>query len=286
MKILIIQEAGRHEKNKNFRESLCIQRALTNLGYESIVWGLNYPSYNIPFSELEKECDVILLLENYPVNNWLPDLSKSNKLKIFWSIDSHITLDNHLYICNTNKINIVLNSVYGHDVYFKNYKTYYFPNAYSDELIYPLNVNKIYDVGFCGSYSNRYEWVSGISNIFNMKIDEFVIGTDMVNAINSYKIHFNRNVGSDVNYRTFETLGCNTFLLTNITPGLDILFDDGNHLVTYTTQDDLYDKIRYYLNNDTERITISKNGYNHVLENHTYTKRMKTLIDIINEQYK
>ena len=34
----------------------------------------------------------------------------------------------------------------------------------------------------------------------------------MVDAINSYYIHFNRNIGDDINYRTFETTGCKTLL--------------------------------------------------------------------------
>ena len=42
----------------------------------------------------------------------------------------------------------------------------------------------------------------------------------MVKAINSYKIHFNRNHSKDINYRTFETLGCQTVLVTNNTDRL------------------------------------------------------------------
>ena len=55
MKILIIQEKGRHEKNWMFRESLSIQRALTKLNIESTVWGLNYDNFSTPFWEIEKK---------------------------------------------------------------------------------------------------------------------------------------------------------------------------------------------------------------------------------------
>jgi spore maturation protein CgeB len=283
MKILIIQEKGRHEKNWMFRESLNIQRALTKLGYESTVWGLNYDTYKIPFEEIEKEHDVIFLIENYPVHSWLPDLSKSNKLKVFWSIDSHVALYDHIEMCKKNKIDIVLNAVYGHEKYFSDNKTFYFPNAYPDDLIKPLNIEKIYDVGFCGNINNRGSWMDEIKNKFNLKIDEFVIGSDMVESINKYKIHFNRNISDDLNYRTFETLGCKTFLLTNETPGLNELFDIGNHLVTYESVSDLFEKIDYYLNNESERMVISQNGYDHVVKNHTFYERMKYFINIINE---
>ena len=284
MKILIIQEKGRHEKNWMFRESLNIQRALTKLGYESTVWGLNYETYNTSFEEMEKSHDVIFLMENYPLNEWLPDLSKSNKLKVFWSIDSHVTLKEHIDMCNKYKIDVVLNAVYGHDKYFTNQKTYYVPNAYPDDLIFPLDIDKIYDVGFCGNINNRGTWLNEINKHHNLKLDEFVIGNDMVESINKYKIHFNRNIFDDLNYRTFETLGCQTFLLTNKTPGLEDLFEIGKHLVTYENEWDLLDKISYYLKNERERITISKQGYDHVIKHHTYVERVKQIIGIIKKE--
>lgn len=283
MKILIIQEKGRHEKNWMFRESLNIQRSLTKLGYESTVWGLGYDNFTTPFWELEKCHDVILLIENYPQTDWLPDLSKSNKLKVFWSIDSHVVLYGHIDMCNKHKIDIVLNSVYGHEEFFTNQKTFYFPNAYPDDLIYPLNIEKVHDVGFCGNINNRGEWLNSINDNFKLKVDEFVIGNDMVESINKYKIHFNRNISDDLNYRTFETLGCQTFLLTNNTPGLDQLFEIGKHLITYDNNGDLFEKINYYLNNEKERNEISENGYDHVIKYHTFFERMKYLVSLINE---
>ena len=150
-------------------------------------------------------------------------------------------------------------------------------------LIKPLELEKIHDIGFCGNINNRGGWLNEIKKYYNLKLDEFVIGEDMVRAINCYKIHFNRNIADDLNYRTFETLGCKTFILTNETPGLSDLFDVGKNIVTYSNEWDLLDKINYYLKNSNERNTITESGYKHVLENHTYFKRMGSLIKIINK---
>ena len=279
MKILIIQECGRHDKNRNFRESLNFQRAFNKIGIESIVWGLNYPNYNISFNEMSKDCEAVLLIENYN-NGWLPDISNFKGLKMFWSIDSHCVPQQHVGTCVQNKIDIVLNAIESHSKYFKNFKTYYFPNAYPDDLIdYKPGIEKIHDVGFCGNYVNRADWINFIPNI---KRDIFVIGDDMVNAINSYKIHFNRNIADDINYRTFETLGCKTFLLTNETENLNKLFKIGEHLDTYTTKEDLLYKINYYLSNEEIRNKIADNGYNEVRKNHTFINRSQFIIDIIN----
>jgi len=280
MKILIIQEAGRHEKNKNFRESLNFQRAFTKIGIESKVWGLNYPDYDKTFDEISKDYDVVLLIENYN-NGWLPSISNFKGLKMFWSIDSHMIPREHVMTCFSNKIDIVLNAIESHSKYFQGIKSYYLPNAYPDDLIdYKTNIQKITDVGFCGNIINRGDWIDSIPNI---KKDVFVIGDDMVNTVNSYKIHFNRNLADDLNYRTFETLGCKTFLLTNETENLRNLFKIGEHLDVYTTKQDLLDKVKYYLEHEDIRNKIAESGYNYVRENHTFVNRAQEILTIIKE---
>lgn len=280
MKILIIQQKGLHEKNWQFRESLNYKKAFIKLGIEAEVWGQFYDNFSIPFDFISKEYDVIFLIENYD-NGWLPDISNFKGLKLFLSVDSHCIAHHHVITCIKNKIDIVLNAIESHSKFFNKFKTFYIPNAYPDDLIdFKPNINKIYDVGFCGNYVNRADWINSIPNI---KKDIFVIGEDMVNAINSYKIHFNRNMADDINSRTFETLGCKTFLLTNETENLSKLFKIGEHLDTYTTKENLLDKIKYYLNNDDLRNKIAENGYNFAKQNHTYLNRADNIIKIINE---
>lgn len=283
MKIVIIQEAGRHEKNKNFRESLCLHRALSRIeGVESKVWGLNYPDFDMSFSEIEKWTDVIFLIENY-TSNWLPinEISNSKKLKIFWSIDSHYVLEQHKQLCRILNIDILLNSTESYIPKFDGLvkKSYWFPNSYPDEVIFPKNIEKTTDVGFCGNDRPEIHYLDK----FKIRKDLFVIGDDMVNAINSYKIHFNKNIADDINYRTFETTGCGTFLLTNYTPGLEKLFDIGKEIVVYNDLNDLDNKVKYYLENEEERKKIAKAGYERSKKDHTYFERSKKLIQIINE---
>ena len=182
-------------------------------------------------------------------------------------------------------MDVVLHSVYGHEKLFPNTKNFWFPNAYPDDLISPIeNIDKIYDIGFCGNINNRHSHLNLIEQNFKLKKDIFVIGDDMVKCINQYKIHFNRNISDDINYRTFETLGCKTFLITNETPGLKYLFDIGNNIVTYNEKNYL-DIIRYYLNNVSDREKITENGYTHVKKNHTYYQRAKKMIEIIQPRF-
>ena len=286
MKIVIIQEAGRHDKNKNFRESLNLHRSLSKIeGIESKVWGLNYPDFEKSFSDIEEWCDVLFIIENY-TSEWLPskEISESKKLKIFWSIDSHCILHQHQELCKLLKIDILLNSTESYIPMFEGLvnKSYWFPNSYPDDLIYSTNIDKTIDIGFCGNLINRGHLINHLDK-YNIKKDIFVIGDDMVNSINSYKIHFNCNISNDINYRTFETTGCGTFLLTNYTPGLEKLFEIGKEIVVYDSVEDLDNKTKYYLDNPEERNKIAKAGHERAKKDHTYFERAKKLINIINE---
>lgn len=285
MNFLIIQEAGRHEANRHFRESVVLKNAINKIeGNNAVTWGHNYPDFS-KFDELEKWADVLFVLENY-TPDWLPidKIVASKKIKIFWSIDSHCILQTHIDVCNKLKPDIHLNSTEYYLPYFKNNSkyAYWFPNAFPSDLVKPLDLEKKYNLGFCGSVFPERDYIlKEVLKEFTPKIDNFIIGDDMVKAINSYKIHFNKNISNDINYRTFETLGCKTFLLTNHTQGLEKLFEIGKDLVTYDNLDDLKDKIKYYLQNSTEREKIANHGYETSIKKHTYDARAKYLLRII-----
>lgn len=283
MKILIIQENGRHSENREFRECFNLQRALSRKNIETVVWGLGHENFNIPFNDIIKNVDVVLLLENYESNGWLPDLSIIKNLKIFWSIDSHLVLMSHLSTVVKNKIDIVLNSIESHQTYFKQSKTFYFPNAYPSDLIHPKeNIEKNVFLGFCGSLLNRESILNTLVEKYKLKKDIWKLGEDMVKTINSYKIHFNRTLSNDINYRVFETMGCNTLCLTNNTENLDTFFTDMKNIVMYKNENELFDKLDYLSSNETELLKISNNGYIEVSNKHTYDNRVDILLEIIN----
>ena len=45
MKVLLIQENGRHEANRNYRECFCLQRGFKSNGVDSDVWGKGHDNY-------------------------------------------------------------------------------------------------------------------------------------------------------------------------------------------------------------------------------------------------
>lgn len=290
MKILLIQEAGRHEANREFREALSMRHALQALGHDAPIWGLGYNTS--PFSKFDFEickyfADAICLMEQYDQSGWVPDISGFKGPRVFWTIDSHCNLSEHIAQVERQQVTHLLSSTRQFLDYYHNpgMKKYWFPNCYDDTLIYPMpEVEKVYSVGFCGNLNNRGPWIDCLDRHCGLvQRDIFVIGKDMVRAINSYKIHFNRNIDIDINYRTFETPGCKTMLLTNYTPGLEELFEIGRELVTYSSGNDLSAKVRYYLEHDGEREAIAEAGFQRAKRDHTYLNRAARLVEILNE---
>jgi spore maturation protein CgeB len=81
--------------------------------------------------------------------------------------------------------------------------------------------------------------------------------------------------------RTWITLGCGGFLLTQYVPGLEELFDDGVQLASYKTFEECADKVAYYVAHDEERRRIASAGYALVHEKHTYDQRTREMLDVL-----
>lgn len=71
------------------------------------------------------------------------------------------------------------------------------------------------------------------------------------------------------------------FLLSNYQREYEEYFNNGMDYVYYTDYEDLQKKAEYFLAHDKEREEIARNGYYRVKENHTYKKRVDTILEII-----
>lgn len=108
-------------------------------------------------------------------------------------------------------------------------------------------------------------------------------------VINMHRAHddesFNNNSlainAVSPNPRTFEISACATLQLTDIRMDLPLYYLPDLEIVTYSSPQEMIEKIEYYLAHEQERKLIALRGLHRTLHEHTYLKRLETMLAIL-----
>ena len=123
------------------------------------------------------------------------------------------------------------------------------------------------------SLSNRLKIHGGVNSM-----------TQMPFVFRQSKINLNittRSITSGLSQRIWDILGCKGFLITNYQPEINDYFEDGKHLVTYKSYDDLLEKIQYYLTHEDERQLVAQNGFELINSGGSVLNRVIEMLRII-----
>lgn len=119
-----------------------------------------------------------------------------------------------------------------------------------------------------GAHTPPEEWVRVYS------ASKIVLALHYVDPEGRYPVH-------QASPRVFEAMACGAFVLTDRQQDVFALFRDGEHLVGFAGGSDLDQKIVYYLNHADERRRIAAAGREEVLLRHTYTHRVRRLLNTL-----
>ena len=192
------------------------------------------------------------------------------------------------------KIDVFFYGQYTNDV-FKERK------EYIDKLIPFLKKYSI-SFKFCIMYTSweepminrRYLWkVPFLQKSFPSKktiknFSEPIFGLDVYKNIAESKIIFNISGGLEVfgnykfNMRIFETLGTGSFMLSDKGSYPENIVD-GEDFVSYTSFEDLSNKIKYYLDNKEEREAIALSGTETINEYYSKDIQWQKFKSIVNK---
>lgn len=161
------------------------------------------------------------------------------------------------------------------------------PLACAPEAHYPAGGPPEYDIAFAGSASQpihreRRALLELLAQRFSVLAQESVFGDDLCAMFGRGRLAFNHSAVQELNMRIFEALAMGRPLLTNADSafnGLLDLFEDGRHLITYTSAEDLIEKTQRYLADETARNKVGEAGRAEVLAKHTYDHRVRTLLE-------
>lgn len=144
-----------------------------------------------------------------------------------------------------------------------------------------LNIPRDIDICFVGSLdvSKNPERVRFIE-VFKQELELTVAHGAYQELYNRSRIILNQSVSDDINFRVFEAMACCGMLLTDsVGNGLEEMFANGVHLVTYEKGNagDAVCKARYFLAHEQERQQIASAGHLETVSRHSAQARILTV---------
>lgn len=129
-------------------------------------------------------------------------------------------------------------------------------------------------------------WEPYLNNILHNTIS---YGNELRTIYNGTKINIDINrvvIRNGFTQRIFDALACRSFLITSEKPVIHEFFktEGEKEIVTFSNTDELTDVVRYYLQHESERISITQRGHARVLAAHTYLHRIQQLFSIVKKQ--
>lgn len=145
----------------------------------------------------------------------------------------------------------------------------------------------------------RHDLLLAISNIFSLKLysprpDVSLPHVTYMGIVDYYnemplvfrnsKINLNislKSIQTGIPLRCMDILGSGGFLLSNFQADFLDMFAPGEDFVYYESEEDLIQKIAYYLSHESERMQTIENAVGKMLEKHTYEHRVAAILNTI-----
>lgn len=202
---------------------------------------------------------------------------------VFYSVDSH-----HHYLMHAAFADCA-------DATFVAMKDYlpHFASSGSEVRWFPLwssvyvepSKNKQYGASFVGTLNpklnpQRVEFFEELKKLVDVKC----LYGNWTDIFPFSEIVINQTVKGDLNFRVFEAMMSGALLLTERSGnGLNDLFQEGKHLVTYQkhNHEEAAEKIRYYLEHKSEALEIAAAGREEIMRSHRTEHRAAQMLECL-----
>lgn len=109
---------------------------------------------------------------------------------------------------------------------------------------------------------------------------------EMIRVFSRSRINLNLGNSScqpvpQIKGRNFEVPGCKGLLLTPVVPHLESYFEPDREVLVFRDEDELVDKVRFYLEREDLRRQVATRGYARCLREHTWDHRFRALFEAI-----
>ncbi|WP_378950578.1 glycosyltransferase [Pelosinus sp. sgz500959] len=159
-------------------------------------------------------------------------------------------------------------------------------NALAREMPFAVKRQKVMTfIGQTGRFHpRRKNFLDGLQQQgFPLQVLQ-IPGIQALQAYAQSLISLECTLNSNVGLRTFEVLSAGGMLLADRPSphsGMDLLFEEGKHLLYYDSFHDLVDKSKYLLDHPQEVFQMALAGYQEVWANHSPEKKRQQLLDLV-----
>jgi spore maturation protein CgeB len=173
-----------------------------------------------------------------------------------------------------------------------------FPYPDRVQFIQFLLQNTVYNIKVVGNWSNRlFRFRSNPKLMIHegwvppTVVADFYNGAKIVlNTLRPFNLKQNQNklgiVGKSINNRTFDAAACGSFQLIQYKEDLQHYLIENEEIVSFKNNQELCQKIDYFLKSEEERQRIADNARKRVLREHTFEKRLEKMLELIKESTK
>lgn len=167
------------------------------------------------------------------------------------------------------------------------------PHAVQSELYDKPERNRLYEIAWVGNtigaiYKRRRKWLPTLAREFRM--NDWKRNYTLAEIADAYlqaKVVVNLgrdDFPQDANMRVYEVMASGALLITSLPSELTALgFKEGTHFVGYRNEEDLVSLVRYYLEQEGERVKIAAAGREKTLREDTYERRAAQLLQVLSQ---
>ncbi len=118
------------------------------------------------------------------------------------------------------------------------------------------------------SYGGKFVWGEDHAKI--AKLSKIYLGFDSMPQIRQ-----------SMSERLYIAVGCGAFYMCQHIDGIEDILVPDKEIVTFRSEQEMIDKIKYYLEHEDARLKIAEAGNRRVLKEHTFEVRIRELLNII-----
>lgn len=217
----------------------------------------------------------------------LPDTMRVQSCPTAWyAIDTHMDFDKHVRIGRMFDLTFVAQKQYVIPLAACGVaQAHWLPLAFAPELAPSGESAREIDIAYVGSenasmHPVRKALLASLRGHFASTRFGSATPEEMGHIYASAKLVFNRAVKNDINMRFFEAMGAGAVLLTDriIENGVEDLFEEGRHYVTYRDETELLQIARDLLADPYRLREIGDAARDLILANHTYQHRADQMV--------